>query len=81
MTTTTIRVAEATRDRLNALARRRGATAGELVAELVRAADDDALLADAVESWDRLAGDRERRAAYRDETDRLEAFGVPLPPD
>jgi predicted DNA-binding protein len=78
--TTTIRVAEETRDRLNALARRRGAPAGEIVAELVRDADDRALLADAEEGWRRLAADPEALAAYRAETDALAGVDAPLPP-
>ena len=72
MRTTTIRVPAETRDRLNALARRRGAPAGEVVAELVREADDRALLADAEESWGRLA-------AYRAEADELQGFDAPAP--
>ena len=79
MRTTTIRVPAETRDRLNALARRRGAPAGEVVAELVREADDRALLADAEESWGRLAADPDRLAAYRVETDELQGFDAPAP--
>jgi predicted DNA-binding protein len=79
MATTTIRVPAETRDRLNALARRRGAPAGEIVAELVREADDRALLADAEESWTRLAADPQALAAYRAETDALAGFDAPLP--
>ena len=80
MGTTTIRVPEETRDRLNALARRRGSTAGEVVTELVRNADDDALLAEAEESWRTIAADPQLLAAYRAETAELEAFDAPLPP-
>jgi len=79
MMTTTIRVPAETRDRLNALAKRRGTPAGELVAELVREADDRALLADAEESWTRLAADPEALAAYRVETGELGGFEAPLP--
>ncbi len=79
MTTTTIRVPAETRDRLNALAKRRGTPAGELVAELVREADDRALLADAEESWTRLAADPEALAAYRVETGELGGFEASLP--
>ena len=43
--TTTIRVSVRTRERLNALAAKRGTLAGDVVAELVEAADDDRLLA------------------------------------
>jgi predicted DNA-binding protein len=81
MRTTTIRVPAETRDRLNALARRRGAPAGEIVAELVRDADDRALLCDAEESWTRLSANPQALAAYRAETADLEAFDAPLPAD
>jgi predicted DNA-binding protein len=77
--TTTIRVHAETRDRLNALARRRGTSASEIVAELVREADEHALLADAEEGWSRLAADPEALAAYRAETGELEAFDAPAP--
>jgi predicted DNA-binding protein len=77
--TTTIRVPAKTRDRLNALARRRGAPASEVVAELVSEADDRALLADAEEDWKRLAADRAALAAYCDESTELQAFDAPLP--
>jgi predicted DNA-binding protein len=79
MKTTTIRVPSDTRDRLNALARQRGASAGEVVDELVREADDRALLAAAEESWRRLAGDRDALAAYKAETSALEGFHAALP--
>jgi predicted DNA-binding protein len=79
MRTTTIRVPAETRDRLNAIAKRRGASAGEVVAELVREADDRVLLADAEESWRRVAADPERLAAYRDETEELAAFDAQAP--
>ena len=79
MKTTTIRVPSETRDSLNALARMRGAPAGEIVAELVREADDHALLADAEEGWRRLSSDPAALAAYRAEADDLESFGPPLP--
>ncbi len=79
METTTIRVAEETRDRLNGLAKRRGASAGEVVAELVREADDRALLADAAEGWQRLAAEPEALAAYRAETEQLAGFDTHPP--
>ena len=79
MKTTTIRVSSATRDRLNALARRRGTPAGDLVGELVRDADDRAILADAEESWARLAADPKALAAYRDMAAELAAFDSRLP--
>lgn len=77
--TTTIRVPSETRDRLNALARRRGAPASEVVAELVREADDRALLADAEASWAELAADSAALAAYRAETRDLDGWDAPLP--
>jgi predicted DNA-binding protein len=80
MKTTTIRVPQETRDRLNALARRRGSTAGEVVAELVREADDEALLAEAEAGWRRLAADPQLLAAYHAESAELDAFDAPLPP-
>jgi predicted transcriptional regulator len=79
MKTTTIRVTSETRDRLNALARRRGARASEIVAELVQDADDRVLLADAEQGWERLAADPAAFAAYRAETDELESFEASLP--
>ena len=81
MPTTTIRVPTETRDRLNALARRRGAPASEIVTELVREADDRVLLADAEKSWDRLAADRDALEAYWAETGELSGFDAPLPSD
>lgn len=76
--TTTIRVPSETRDRLNALARRRGTPAGEVVAELVREADDRALLADAEASWEQLRADPGALAAYRAETSELAGWDAPL---
>lgn len=81
MKTTTIRVGLRTRDRLNALARRRGAPAGQVVDELVREADDQALLEAAAESWDRLAESPETLAAYREEAGDLERFVSEIPGD
>jgi predicted DNA-binding protein len=74
MPTTTIRVAAETRDRLNALARRRGASAGQVVDELVCAADDRALLESAAEAWERMASQPAVLEAYRAETRDLESF-------
>lgn len=79
MKTTTIRVPSDTRDRLNALARERGASAGEVVDELVREADDRVLLAAAEESWRRLGAEREALAAYKAEAGLLEGFDSALP--
>lgn len=77
--TTTIRVPSETRDRLNVLARRRGSPASEVVAELVREADDRALLEDAEESWQQLGANPEALAAYRAETRDLHSRDAPLP--
>ena len=66
-----------TRDRLNELARRRREPAGDVVAALVRAADDRALLEAAAESWANLSA--EAVAAYQAETAGLDAFEAPLP--
>jgi predicted DNA-binding protein len=79
MKTTTIRVPSETRDRLNELARRRGAPAGEVVAALVQEADDRALLAAAEEGWERISGDPATLAAYRAEAREIEGFDGPLP--
>jgi len=65
--TTTIRVPTDTRDRLNALSRRRGEPAGEVVAELVRAADEEELLAEMGAVFARLAADPTARATYGEE--------------
>lgn len=78
--TTTIRVSVETRDRLNALASRRGEPAGEVIAKLVRVADEETLLAEAEAAFERLAGDPEALAAYRSESRDLEAgFEAPTP--
>jgi predicted DNA-binding protein len=79
MVTTTIRVPAETRDRLNELARRRGAAAGEVVAALVQEADDRALLAAAEQDWERVSADPVTSTAYRAETRELESFEGPLP--
>jgi hypothetical protein len=79
MGTTTIRVATETRDRLNELARRRRMPAGQLIDELVRIADDEALLESASLSWERMAADANALARYRRETEDLSAFEAELP--
>lgn len=76
--TTTIRVPVQTRDRLNALAERRGGSAGDLVADLVSAADDDALLADAEQAWHAL-GEVDVSQIDAD-AKALEAFDADPPP-
>jgi hypothetical protein len=77
--TTTIRVPSETRDLLNALARKRGVPASDLVTELVVAADDRSLLAEAEACWQRLAADPAALAAYKAEVAGLAAFDAPLP--
>ncbi|MEK6326373.1 MAG: toxin-antitoxin system protein [Actinomycetota bacterium] len=78
MATTTIRVEMETRDRLNELARRRRVPASRIVDELVREADDRALLESASEAWQRMA-DSDAVAGYRAEADDLSAFHTRLP--
>jgi hypothetical protein len=78
--TTTIRVPAETRDRLNALATRRGESAGEVVAKLVNAADEEAMLAEIAAGFEKLAADPKALAAYRTESDELESgFEAPAP--
>jgi predicted DNA-binding protein len=78
--TTTIRVSRKTRDRLNALSARKGEPAGEIVAKLVYAADDEMLLSDAEAAFESLARDPDALAAYRTEAHELEAgFKAPAP--
>ena len=71
--TTTIRVPTETRDRLKALARRRGEPAGEVVAKLVNAADEEAMLAEIAGGFEGLASDPKALAAYRAESEELES--------
>jgi len=78
--TTTIRVPIETRDRLNALAARRGEAAGEVVAKLVSAADEDAMLAEVAAGFEKLATDPRTLAAYRAEGEEIESgFEAPAP--
>jgi predicted DNA-binding protein len=78
--TTTIRVSTETRDRLNALSRRRAEPAGEVVAELVRAADEEELLTQMAAGFERLAANPTAREAYRSESEEIEsAFEAPAP--
>lgn len=78
--TTTIRVSTDTRDLLKRLSARRKSSAGETIAELVHAADDDLLLADAEACFQRMAGDPRLLAAYRSEATDIEgAFDAPAP--
>lgn len=71
--TTTIRVPVETRDRLNALSRRRGEPAGEVIAKLVSSADEEELLAEIAAGFGKLAGDANALAAYRAEGAELES--------
>jgi predicted DNA-binding protein len=78
--TTTIRVPVETRDRVNSLAARRGEPAGEVVAKLVRAADEDAMLAEIAMGFEKLAADPEALSIYRAETGEIESgFEAPTP--
>jgi hypothetical protein len=70
--TTTIRVSTDTRDRLNALRAREGESAGDIVARLVHAADDDLLLTDAEAAFENLAFDPQMLALYRSEAYEIE---------
>ena len=63
--TTTIRVSARTRDRLKILAARRGEPAGEVVAKLVNAADEEAMLAEIATGFEKLAQNPAALAAYR----------------
>ena len=77
--TTTIRVPTETRDRLNALAARRGESAGDLVVKLVSAADEETMLAEVEAGFERLANNSAALAAYRAESREIEAFDAPTP--
>ncbi|MFZ2051408.1 MAG: hypothetical protein WB698_08030 [Solirubrobacteraceae bacterium] len=77
--TTTIRVSSETRNRLKALSAREGRPAGEIVAELVSAADDERLLRDAESAFASM--EPAALAAYRREAQEIETgFGDPAPP-
>jgi predicted transcriptional regulator len=67
--TTTIRVPTETRDRLNALAVRRGEPAARVVAKLVSAADEDVMLAEVAAGFQKIAADPGALAAYRAESE------------
>ncbi len=68
-----------TRDRLNTLSARQGASAGEVVARLVAAAEEELLLADSAAAFARLAADPEALARYRAEASEIEAAGFDAP--
>lgn len=77
--TTTIRVPIQTCGRLKALAARRGEPADEVIAKLVSAADEEAMLAEIEAGFDKLASDPEA-LAYRAESREIEAaFDAPTP--
>lgn len=78
--TTTIRVPIETRDRLNWLAARRGEPAGEVVAKLVGAADEDAMLTELAVGFESLAANPRSLAVYRAESGEIESgFEAPTP--
>lgn len=78
--TTTIRVPIETRNRLNSLAARRGEPAGEVVAKLVNAADEDAILGEGAAGFEKIAADPKMLSAYRAESAELESgFEAPAP--
>jgi hypothetical protein len=77
--TTTIRVSTRTRDLLKALAARRREPAGDVIAKLVAAADEQAMLAEVETSFSRLSEDPAVLAAYRAESTELEGFEAPTP--
>jgi predicted transcriptional regulator len=78
--TTTIRVSTQTRDRLKALAARRGESSSEVVAKLVIAADEEAMLDEVAAGFERMVGNPEVLAAYRAESREIEsAFDAPAP--
>ena len=65
--TATVRVEPDVRDRINQLAAARGVKASQLLGQLVRAAEEDQLLADMNADFDALAQDPKARAAYEKE--------------
>jgi predicted DNA-binding protein len=78
--TTTIRVSARTRDRLKILAARRGEPAGEVVAKLVNAADEELMLAEMATGFEKLAQDPVSLAAYTAETAEIDsAFDASTP--
>lgn len=78
--TTTIRVPTQTRDRLKALAARRGESASEVVSKLVNAADEEAMLAEIAAGLEKIAADPKTLAAYRAESREVESgFDAPAP--
>jgi len=74
--TTTIRVTKTTRDRLSSIARARGKTTGDLLAEVAAELDDDALLESAERSWHSMSD--QELAGYGREAADLGQFTAPL---
>jgi predicted DNA-binding protein len=78
--TTTIRVPTQTRDRLKVLAARRGESASDVVAKLVNAADEEAMLAEIAAGFERMVADPQVLAVYRGASAEIEtAFDAPAP--
>ena len=65
--TATVRVEPDIRDRINELAAARGIKASQLLGQLVRAAEEDQLLADMNADFEALGQDPQARAAYEEE--------------
>ncbi len=64
----TVRVDEETRQRINRLGAARGQSAGELLADLVSSAEDDALLAGMDGDFAAMRAEPERSATYDQDT-------------
>lgn len=65
---------------MDSLAARRGEPAGDVVAKLVSAADEDAMLAEIAASFEKIAADPEALSAYRAESEEVESgFEAPAP--
>lgn len=79
--TTTIRVPTQTRDRLKALAARRGESASDVVVKLVSAADEETMLAEIEVGFEKLASDPKALAVYRAESRGIEAAFDALTPE
>jgi len=65
--TATVRVDAEVRDRINELAAARGIKASQLLGQLVRAAEEDQLLADMNADFETLGQEPEARPAYEEE--------------
>ena len=71
--TATVRVEPDIRDRINELAAARGIKASQLLGQLVRAAEEDQLLADMNADFEALGQDPQARAAYEEELHEWDA--------